>query len=166
MVVGSELCRFGSGSMENIMDPDPAKWCGSFGSGSPTLLKEHLGPWQFCKPQIWHPGTLFSAQFLFNLGMRENILKHSLEMEKKNTSFRDPKRTLRAMIILLTQFILHTAQWPYWILMRKMFHFWRRIKYTKNVPPASFVNYLCCCWFFYSQNLLRPCASGKSSFKK
>ena len=30
----------GSRSMENIIDPDPAKWCGSFGSGSgsATLL--------------------------------------------------------------------------------------------------------------------------------
>ena len=29
----------GSRSMENIIDPDPAKWCGSFGSGSANWHK-------------------------------------------------------------------------------------------------------------------------------
>ena len=32
-----------SGSMENIMDPDPPKGCGSFGSGSATLKQSPPG---------------------------------------------------------------------------------------------------------------------------
>ena len=33
----------GSGSVENITDPDPAKWCGNFGSVSSTLLGTEVG---------------------------------------------------------------------------------------------------------------------------
>ena len=47
-VVEVSYSRFfwsGSGSMENIMDPDPAKWCGSFESGSGSaILRKAISP--------------------------------------------------------------------------------------------------------------------------